>query len=231
MDSPYRIDILTDWQSAAPRWLRLQEQGFGTPFQQAHWLATWYGVFGERPDIEPVIVAVNDKRSGQDVLLIPLVRRTAGSLRAIEFADLWITDYNAPLIGPGAPSDADEARALWDEVQKSLPPADVVRFAKMPAEIGGRRNPLALIEGARLSELSGHLVSLPERWDDYLASLKRNNRYLLRKRWRRFTEMGDAAFRWVSEEAEALRVLAALQAMQTARFAGLRIRHVFDEPI
>lgn len=231
MESRFQIEIVAAWDRIAPRWLRLQERGFGTPFQQAHWLTTWYGVFGELPEIEPVIVAVSDKRSGEDVLFIPLVRRTVGSLRTIEFADLWITDYNAPLIGPGAPSSADEAQRLWQQIQDALPVADFVRFVKMPAEIGGRRNPLALIKNTRPSLLSGYLISLPEHWEDYLASLKRNMRYLLRKRWRRFTEMGDASFRWVSEEAEARRVLDALQTMQTARFTSLGIRHVFDDPI
>jgi CelD/BcsL family acetyltransferase involved in cellulose biosynthesis len=68
MESPFQVEVLPTWQHVAPRWLRLQGQGFGTPFQQANWLATWYGVFGELPGIEPVLVAVSDRRSGDDIM-------------------------------------------------------------------------------------------------------------------------------------------------------------------
>jgi len=43
------------------------------------------------------------------------------------------------------------------------------------------------------------------------------------------SDMGDAALLWASDEVEALRVLDALQAMQTARFTSLGIRHVFSD--
>src|SRR5262245_33139722 len=104
MSRRFTIEIADSWHAVAPRWRRLQRDGAGTPFQNVHWLDAWYGVFGQSPDIEPVLVAVADAHSGEDVLLIPLVRRTVGRIRRIEFADLWATDYNAPLIGPGAPS-------------------------------------------------------------------------------------------------------------------------------
>lgn len=231
MESPFKVEIAGSWQQIAARWARLQERGFATPFQHAHWVATWYGVFGALPGSEPVLVAVSDRRSGDDILMIPLIHRTVGSNRTIEFADLWVTDCNAPLIGPGAPENAADARMLWAEVQKALPAADFVRFAKMPAEVLGRKNPLALLKDLRPSELSAHIVNLPENWESYLASLKRNTRYLLKKRWRRFTEMGDAHFRWITTETEALRALDALQTMQTARLGERGARHVFNEPI
>jgi CelD/BcsL family acetyltransferase involved in cellulose biosynthesis len=230
MSSPFRVEIASSWQQIAPRWLQLQERGHGTPFQQAHWLETWYGVFAAQPDIEPVLVAVSDRRSGRDLMLLPLVRRTAGSTCTIEFADLQVTDYNAPLLGPDAPITPADAAAAWTEIRKALPPADLVRFTKMPTEIDDRPNPLTLHRDIRPSEVCGHVINLPERWDDYLGSLKKDVRSLLRRRWKRFTEYPDAGLRWIEDPQEARVVLATLQAQQTERLRSRGIRHVFDEP-
>jgi CelD/BcsL family acetyltransferase involved in cellulose biosynthesis len=230
MDSPFRVEIASSWDAVAPRWAALQGRGVGTPFQHAHWMATWYGVFGALPEIEPVLVAVNDARSSRDMLLIPLVRRMVGSLRVIEFADLWSTDYNAPLIGDGAPSEPAECALLWAAVLQALPPADLVRFTKMPLAILGRQNPLALLPDAHASATSGYIVRLPECWDDYIKSLKKDMQSLLRRRWKRFAEEANGVMRWVKDEAEARRVLTVLQEQQTARLRQSGVSHVFDDP-
>jgi CelD/BcsL family acetyltransferase involved in cellulose biosynthesis len=230
MEGPFKVEVFPTWQHVEPRWLRLQEQGFGTPFQQAQWLAPWYAVFGETPGIEPVLVAVSERRSGDDIMLIPLIRRTVGATRTIEFADLGVTDYNAPLIDPRAPSTRENAVALWLAVRKALPGADLLRFAKMPAEIRGIKNPLALVDDVRPSEVTGHVIALPEAWDEYLASLKKDVRSLLKRRWRRFSEKGSAGLHWIDNEEEARRALATLQAQQTQRLRSRGIRHLFDQP-
>jgi CelD/BcsL family acetyltransferase involved in cellulose biosynthesis len=230
MDNPFEVEITSSWGAIAPRWMTLQGRGIGTPFQHAHWMATWYGAFGALPDIEPVLVAVNDARSARDVLLIPLVRRMVGSLRVIEFADLWSTDYNAPLIGDSAPSEPAECALLWDAVLEALPPADLVRFTKMPLAIGGKKNPLALLPDSHPSPTSGYVVRLPERWDDYIKSLKKDMQSLLRRRWKRFVEESNGSLRWVDREGDARRVLAVLQEQQIARLRHLGLSHVFDDP-
>ena len=195
MSRPFEIEIVNSWQTIAPRWLRLQHEGTGTPFQNFTWLSTWYSVFCKSPDVEPVLVAVTDTRSGNDVLLIPLVRRAIRSLRSIEFADLWTTDYNAPLIGPDAPTLEEDCRALGIEVLNALPQSDIVRFTKMPSRIRGRLNPLAWLDGARESDVRGHVVQLPERWDDYVNSLKKDVRKHWRRRRRRFDQLENASLR------------------------------------
>ena len=230
MDNPFRVEIALSWDAIAARWTALQDRAFGTPFQHAHWMSTWYGVFGALPGVEPILVAVTDTRSDRDVLLIPLVRRTLGSLRTIEFADLWSTDYNAPLIGDGAPSNQAESALLWAAMQRALPAADLVRFTKMPLAIRGRKNPLALLPDAHASTTSGYVVPLPERWDDYIKSLKKDMQSLLRRRWKRLTEESNAVLRWVEKKNEARRVLAVLQEQQTARLRLLGVNHVFDDP-
>ncbi len=44
-------------------------------------------------------------RPSERAALLPLIRHRQSSLRIVEFADLNLTDFNAPLLGPAAPRD------------------------------------------------------------------------------------------------------------------------------
>jgi CelD/BcsL family acetyltransferase involved in cellulose biosynthesis len=224
------VDVVPTWDELAERWNRMQAYGTATPFQSAHWQSTWYGTFGGIPGIEPLLVAVCDQRWGRDVLLLPLIRRRLGSMSIIEFADLWATDYNTPLIAPETPVTLEYAHAMWEQVQNALPKADLIRLTKMPLAAGSRTNPLAMLGGARPSKYTGYAIDLPERWDDYVGSLKKDVRSLLKRRWRRFTEDGKAGLQWIEDPGEGLRTLRTLQAQQTARLAHRGARHIFDDP-
>jgi CelD/BcsL family acetyltransferase involved in cellulose biosynthesis len=226
----FTVDIAPTWDALAERWNRMQAHGASTPFQSAHWQSIWYGTFGGNPDIEPLLVAVCDQRSGRDILLLPLIRRRLGSMHVIEFADLWVTDYNAPLVAPEIPATVEGAHALWEQVRIALPKADLIRLTKMPLAAGSRGNPLAMLSGARPSKYTGYAIDLPERWDDYIGSLKKNVRSLLKRRWRRFTEGDKAGLQWIKDPAEGRRALRTLQAQQTARLANRGARHIFDDP-
>jgi CelD/BcsL family acetyltransferase involved in cellulose biosynthesis len=43
-------------------------------------------------------------------VLLPLIRRRQNNIVIVEFADLDLTDYNAPFLGAAAPRDARAAR-------------------------------------------------------------------------------------------------------------------------
>jgi CelD/BcsL family acetyltransferase involved in cellulose biosynthesis len=177
--------------------------------------------------VEPLPVVVTDA-AGRDLLLIPLVRRTHEGLRTIEFADQWATDYNAPLIGPDAPTDVDGAEALWRAVYNALPPADRICFTKMPVDVRGVQNPLALLRNCGPSDMRGHIVELPDRYEDYVRSLKKDVQSLLRRRWERLVKDTGAKLRWIEDPDEGRRVLSILHEQQTARLDSLGTRHVFD---
>jgi CelD/BcsL family acetyltransferase involved in cellulose biosynthesis len=68
-------------------------------------------------------------------VLLPLIRRRQNNIVIVEFADLDLTDYNAPILGSAAPRDARAARALWRSVLSALrrmPPISFV-FTREPA--------------------------------------------------------------------------------------------------
>ena len=179
----------------------------GTPYQSARWLDAWYTTLGARPNVAPLAVVVRAAADGRPALLLPLIAVRAGGLRTVEFADLGVTDYNLPILGPAAPGDRAGAVALWQAVRACLPPADLARLTKMPATLAGRANPLALLPGVAPAPVFGNLVEVG---DDYLAwqqaTLDGSVRNDLRRAARRFERHAKARYLRARDLATARRV-------------------------
>ena len=200
-----------------------------TAFQSEPWLAAWYATIG-RTVGDPLLVTALDRNTGELAAMLPLVRRRDTWPRIVEFADASVSDSNAPLLGPAAPANAVEARALWDAVRAALPDADLVRFTKMPAEIEGRANPLVLLPAVRLSSARDHLLVIEGSFEAYIASLRPMLRKQLRKTWRLFTGQEGTSFRRIEDPDEAMRVLAILEREQGARLRARHEPYRLDEP-
>ncbi len=225
----FRIDITTDYPAVAERWRALAAGGAALGFQRDAWLASWYATLGRNADTLPLAVTVMDAADGRDLLALPLVRRRAGRLDIIEFADAGVTDYNAPILGPGAPRDGAGATDLWRALLASLPAADLLQFTKMPLEIAGAPNPLALLEPARPSGLSGNILHVEGQWNDWHWGLERTFRKELERSWRVFEKNPGARFERVRDPAEAARIFAGLKTLQSARIRELGLPYVLDE--
>ncbi len=93
-------------------------------FQRPEWLEPFYAALARhQPDMQPLTVEVADAQGALAYRLALLMRRI-GSRRIIEFADLNMTDFNAPLLGPGARQQRQEAARAWKAVKRALPPCD-----------------------------------------------------------------------------------------------------------
>ncbi|MBR1250351.1 GNAT family N-acetyltransferase [Bradyrhizobium sp. AUGA SZCCT0169] len=222
-----------NWDTVAGNWDGAYRRGQTTIFQHEKWLAAWYGAFAGQPDIEPLVATVRDRATGEVALLLPLIRRKLKRVCVVEFADLELTDYNAPLLGPAAPREPKAAAILWRELRlalRRLPGgADLIRFKKMPLDLQGGSNPLAMLDGAGPCSLNGNLVTTGEDFDQYKRSLKRDVRKVLERCWRAFTAYPGATFKIAGENDEALRVLAALDAQQSARMQHLGINFILGD--
>src|SRR5665647_448686 len=91
----FRVEFVRDWKLALARW---NDIGSSTPFQDHRWLEAWYAAFANLSQVESLIAVVHDAATSEQVALLPLVRRMQNGIRIVEFADLNLTDYNAPLL-------------------------------------------------------------------------------------------------------------------------------------
>jgi CelD/BcsL family acetyltransferase involved in cellulose biosynthesis len=223
----YRVELFDDWKRATARW---NDARAATPFQDLRWLDAWYGAFTE---VEPVIAVITDARTLERVALLPLVRRTRRGVRIIEFADLDLTDYNAPLLGPAAPCDAAGAQVMWQELLAALTRmqggADLIRLRKLPRDLDGRLNPLARLETTFRSAVNGNLVLTGEDFDAWRHSLGRNARKGFLKSWRVFTRDHQAQFKLITDPEEASHVMAAMEAQQGARMQALGLSYSLND--
>src|SRR5215510_11073346 len=96
----FRAELLRDWQQAVARW---HDVSPSTPFQHPQWYSAWYDAFADADGIEPLIAIVTDASTGEQAALLPLIRRRQNNIAIVEFADLDLTDYNAPILGSAAP--------------------------------------------------------------------------------------------------------------------------------
>lgn len=225
----YRVEFVRDWKLAAARWSDISPS---TPFQHSRWLEAWYGAFAGIDDIEPVLALISDPATGEPAALLPLIRRLQKGIRIVEFADLDLTDYNAPLLGPAAPRDPQAACVLWRDLKAALRRmpggADLVRLRKMPLDLGNRPNPLALLDGASPCSLNGNVVATGDDFEAWRFTLERTVRKELERSWRVFTRDPAAAFRIVTDENEALRTLSTTEVQQGARMQHLGLNFVLN---
>jgi len=212
----FSVQVDRDWNAARPRWEAALATGVATPFQHVEVVDAWYLTMTLGQSVEPLIVTVHDAASRSHVMSLALIRTRTGPFRTIAFADLDLVDYNAPILGPGAPRSASEAAVLWRALRSTLPPADLLDLRKMPKEIGGIANPMAQL-GTVECALNGNIVHTGDDWNAYHFSLKRTDRKELERSWRVFTRHPDAAFRVITDPAERQRVLAEIERQQPLR--------------
>jgi CelD/BcsL family acetyltransferase involved in cellulose biosynthesis len=226
----FRVEFVREWKQAAAR---LNDLNPSTPFQDPQWLDAWYGAFAATDRVEPLIAIICDATTGEQVALLPLVRRLQKGFRIVEFADLDMTDYNAPMLTAAAPRDARAARALWRDLKAALRRmpggADLIRLRKMPVDLHGRPNPLALLDGAGPCPLNGNVVTTGDDFDAYRYSLERTVRKELERSWRVFTRDSAAAFRIIADKNEALRILSTMEIQQGSRMRRLGLKFILND--
>jgi len=226
----FRVEFVGDWKQAAAGW---NDTSSSTPFQDPRWLDAWYAAFANFAHVEPLIAVVADAVTSKQVALLPLVRRVHNGIRIVEFADLDLTDYNAPLLAVAAPRDAATARVLWRDLSAALRRlpggADLIRLRKMPVDLGSQPNPLALLDGARPCPLNGNVVTTGDDFDAWRHQLERTVRKNLERSWRVFTRDPAARLQIVTDQEQALRVLSTMEIQQGARMRHLGLNFILND--
>jgi len=226
----FRVEVMSDWQAAIARW---QDVSPSTPFQHRQWYDAWYGAFAGADGVEPLIAVVTDASTGELAVMLPLIRRRQSNIRIVEFADLDLTDYNAPILGNAAPRDARAARVLWRDLLKALRRmqggADLIRLRKVPVDLDGRANPLALLDAAGPCSLNGNLVTTDETYDAWRYTLEKTVRKELERSWRVFTRDPAAAFKLITDHHEALKILSTTEVQQGTRMQSLGLNFVLND--
>jgi len=226
----FRVELVRDWKQALARWC---DTSPSTPFQHPQWYDAWYTAFAGAEGVAPLIAVVTDASTGEPAALLPLIRRRQDNIAIVEFADLNLTDYNAPVWGSAAPRDAKAARALWRSLLSALrrmpETADLIRLRKVPVDLDGKPNPLALLDAGGPCLLNGNLVNTGEDYDAWRYTLEKTVRKELERSWRVFTRDPAAAFGIVIDRDEALRILSTTEVQQGTRMQSLGRNYALND--
>jgi CelD/BcsL family acetyltransferase involved in cellulose biosynthesis len=160
------------------------------------WLRTWLAEFGA--DVEPLILTCGD---GSLLGVAPLMRADD---RLTFIGDASICDFMDILVDP------DQADAAYDDLWQQLCAEDWSELelwglmASSPTR--DRLKAFAALQAYGVHETPEAVsprLSLPETWEEYLASLNKKDRHELRRKIRRLFDSGAAVdFEVLSVQAE-----------------------------
>jgi CelD/BcsL family acetyltransferase involved in cellulose biosynthesis len=150
----------------------------------------------------------------------------------VEFADLGVCDYNAPIMAPDMAVSAEAMTGLWKDICRRLPPADIVRFTKMPELSFRCPVPLIQLDWMRRMELRSWTVPLPKTREEYDKTiLKPKDRKEQRRKRRHLTEaLGDMTLHTASTETGRREIFEALKRQRQNRFRDRRRWDILDDP-
>ncbi|MFV0279323.1 MAG: GNAT family N-acetyltransferase [Rhodoblastus sp.] len=229
--STWDVRIVDDPREVAEQWRFLEESGHATAFQTRAWLQPWLDIVAPAHGAEPVFVLVSGYSDGAPKMLLPLCRRTWRTLRAIEFADLGASDYNAPLLANDFRPTPAQFAGLWAQIRARLPAADIVRIDKSPATVGEAPNPLADLPFMRRLSLGAWRLSLPGAREAYEREmLSAHARKTIKSKRRRLGTYGDLRLRWAGDRDEAVGMLRELVEMRSRRFTALGRHDILADP-
>jgi CelD/BcsL family acetyltransferase involved in cellulose biosynthesis len=225
----FDVEVSFDESEVAPQWRELEDQG--TAFQTRAWVLPWYRFVAPRFGATPFFVTVRESTSRRVLMFIPLCRRRRHGLMTIEFPDIGVSDYNTALLAPGVDLDASGMQDLWENIRRALPPADLVRFEKIPATLCGRDNPFARLDWLHptASAWTLHLPATRELYDHQVVRPKICKEH--KRKRRRLTEhCGELRFLVAATPSAGERVFETLRNERRVRFHDAGRFDVLAEP-
>jgi len=213
---PYVYEIVLEhaFSFLSEEYAALFRLSCASAFQHPTWLDRLYGRLAPALGAEPLVITARDRADGRLAMVLPLVRRRRGTMRVIEFADLRVSDYTAPVCDAATFELILQDKAACAALRKLLKPYDLLRIRKL----GETALPLERLLGTRPRSplgMSAHAVKLYGPYTEWRKdSIDPSYRKELDKKQRQLSRKGDVRFE-VSRDPEAIK--AAFQAMRHYR--------------
>jgi CelD/BcsL family acetyltransferase involved in cellulose biosynthesis len=129
--SMFTVTVTSQFDFLSEEYATLFAESDATAFQHPIWLDAIYNKLVAPLNVEPLVVTVRDAASGDIKMVLPLLRRRHLGLRTIEFADLGVSDYVAP-VASKATIDAIAADPFaCRRIKALLQPFDMLRIRKL----------------------------------------------------------------------------------------------------
>lgn len=214
----FDIAIEPSFDFLSPQYAELFDRSAATAFQHPIWLHCLYDRLAANAGATSLVVVVRDRATGALALVLPLLRIRRGPIRTVEFADLRVSDYLAPVCSPDVFSqllDDGEARA---QIQRLIRPFDLLRMTKLP---DGRLPIENLLAAPRRVPMDTNayatvLVAPFEQWR--ASAIDRSYQKELAKKYRQLQKKGALSFSSCDDSASVLQALDVMKKFRGPRF-------------
>lgn len=228
--SVFEVEVSGGFDFLAPESAALFERSGATPFQHPIWLDRLYRHLAPARDAQPAVVTVRSRGDRQLVMVLPLVRRRIWGLRLIEFADLGVGDYAAPVCGQDAYQTIVSDPGVNKQILDGLKPYDLLRIRHIREDCLPFSH---LLESTELREtvFSAHATNLCESFSDWrIKSLNGSFRRYIDRRRRRLERSGRSELTHLTTRASISEALATMRDFRRGRFDDREGRDLLQDP-
>lgn len=214
----FDIAIEQAFDFLSPEYIELFDDSAATAFQHPIWLHTLYTGLAAQAGATPLVVTVRYRTTGNLAMVLPLLRVRRGPIRTVEFADLRVSDYLAPVCSPKAFSQLLEDADACAEVRRLIRPFDLLRMTKLP---DGRLPIESLLAAPRRVSMDTNayatvLLAPFEQWR--ASAIDRSYQKELAKKYRQLQKKGALGFSCCNDSASVLEALDVMRKFRGPRF-------------
>jgi len=189
-----------------------------TAFQHPVWLDSIYAHLAPAARAKPLVVVVRYRATGALAMVLPLLRVRRGPIRTVEFADLRVSDYLAPVSSAEVFSKLLQDENACVTIRRLIRPFDLLRMPKLP---DGRFSIENLLQAPRRAPMdtnaySAVLISPFEQWR--ASALDRSYQKELAKKWRQLQKKGALSFSVCDDSASIDVTLEVMKKLRGPRF-------------
>ncbi|MBR0853131.1 GNAT family N-acetyltransferase [Bradyrhizobium liaoningense] len=202
----------------SPEYAELFDNSAATAFQHPLWLHSLYSRLASHAGATPLVVAVRQRATGALAMVLPLLRVRRGPIRTIEFADLRVSDYLAPVCSPEVFSQLLADESACADIRRLVRPFDLLRITKLP---DGRLPIESLLAAPRRMSMdtNAYATVLVAPFDQWRASaMDRSYQKELAKKYRQLQKKGALGFSCCDDSASVLDALDVMRKLRGPRF-------------
>lgn len=202
----------------SPEYAELFDASAATAFQHPLWLHSLYSRLASHAGATPLVIVARHRATGALAMVLPLLRIRRGPIRTVEFADLRVSDYLAPVCSPQVFADLLRNADACAEIQHLVRPFDLLRMAKLP---DGRLPIENLLGAPRRVAMDSNayatvLIAPFEQWR--ASALDRSYQKELAKKSRQLQKKGALSFSCCEDSASVLEALDVMRKFRGPRF-------------
>lgn len=215
-----RLSLDAQWNYCSDSYGELFANASATAFQHPDWLDLQYRELAPAHGAEPLTITIDHQHTRQLMAVLPLMRVQRRGVKIVEFADLGVTDYCAPVVRNGCEALLSRQPDLSKQLLNQIGPCDVFRVKAIRQE---HAYLLEALTGAipEPAGFSAHEALLERPYDEWRqnAFSKGHIRNIDRRR-RRFDRLGDTRLECIADPDAARAAIGELRQLRHGRFDG-----------